>query len=114
MSFIRWFRISRALANRGYAVDIAVAKLPPAALRNRYGERGRLRFVKLGKVVWSEYDVVKTLFHQGFETLEKFGGDTHPFIVSKLGSVVDKEDRDDIFFFGESRRRLFAVQERIH
>jgi glycosyltransferase involved in cell wall biosynthesis len=69
--------------------------------------------VPLARVRWSDYDVVKTLFHIGFETLERFGGTGHPFIVSKLGSVVAPEDRPGIYFYGERRARLAAVQERL-
>jgi hypothetical protein len=73
----------------------------------------RLRRVPLERVQWHDYDVVKTLFHIGFETLERQGGADHPRIVSKLGSVVDREDRPGVYFYGARRRALFAVQERI-
>jgi hypothetical protein len=72
-----------------------------------------LRRIDLARVRWEEYDVVKTLFHLGFETLERFGGAQHPFIISKLGSVVGSEDRLGVYFFGAERQRLFAIQRRI-
>src|SRR5690606_15670005 len=73
----------------------------------------RLRRVPLARVRWRDYDVVKTPFHRGFETLERHGGAGHPRIVAKLGSVVDREDRPGVYFYGARRRALFAVQERI-
>jgi len=58
--------------------------------------------------------MVKTLFHMGFRTLERYGGGSHPFIVSKLGSVVGSTDRDGIYFYGRDRERMYRVQEQIH
>jgi hypothetical protein len=49
----------------------------------------------------------------GFETLESHGGDRHPFIIAKLGSVVGDRDRPGVYFYGEERRQLFEVQRRI-
>ena len=49
----------------------------------------------------------------GFETLADQGGADHPFIISKLGSVVAEQDRPDVFFFGDQRRRLHQTQLRI-
>jgi glycosyltransferase involved in cell wall biosynthesis len=124
MAYIRWLRISEALARCGHSGDLATNELlapeparspfptgPPAAER----EAGsRLRRVPLSSVRWPEYDAVKTLFNLGFQTLEAHGGAGHPFIISKLGSVVDVKDRDGIYFYGDYRRRLYAVQERIN
>src|SRR5262249_48952969 len=73
----------------------------------------RLRRVPLRSVRWDRYDVVKTEFHAGFETLERQGGAGHPCIVSNLGSVVDRDDADGVYFTGARRRALFAVQERL-
>ena len=117
MSYIRWLKISEALARIGHDVDIATAE--PAWRRPWWGRRDsiamapRLRRVPLAAVRWSDYDVVKTLFHIGFETLERFGGVTHPFIISKLGSVVAAEDMPGVYFYGATRERLASVQERI-
>ena len=72
-----------------------------------------LRRVPLGSVRWAEYDVVKTLFHSGFETLERYGGASHPFIISKLGSVVGGGDQPGCYFYGRYRSQLFATQQRI-
>jgi glycosyltransferase involved in cell wall biosynthesis len=114
MGYIRWLQMSAALARHGHEVDIATAEegwhdadsstIPIA--RN-------LRRVRLDRVRWNEYDVIKTLFHVGFETLERHGGARHPFIVSKLGSVVGPADMPGIYFYGERRARLFDVQIRI-
>lgn len=117
MSYIRWLKISEALARRGHQVDIATGEFGEMNWRRKkspilMGEN--LRRVPLSGIRWSDYDVVKTLFHAGFETLEKYGGERHPFIISKLGSVVGPEDRDGIYFYGKQRERLYATQKRIH
>jgi hypothetical protein len=63
---------------------------------------------------WRRYDIIKTLFHRGFQTLAQFGGDAHPFIVSKLGSVVGSDDGvEGVHFVGDERRGLYEVQQRI-
>lgn len=114
MAHIRWIKISEALARCGHQVDIATVEprwffsLPPL----RMGPN--LRRVSLASVRWQDYDVVKTLFNTGFETLEHYGGGRHPFIISKLGSVVGQRDMEGIYFYGEQRKHLFSVQERIH
>jgi hypothetical protein len=74
----------------------------------------RLRRVPLSRVSWHDYDVVKSLFHQGFETLERFGGAAHPFIIAKLGSVVGARDLPGIYFYGRQREKMFETQRRIH
>lgn len=115
MSYIRWLKISEALSRRGHQVDIATneftgwwRKRPPIQIGPN------LRRVPLQAVKWSDYDVVKTLFHKGFDTLESYGGDDHPFVISKLGSVVGPEDMAGIYFYGRIRRRLYSIQERIN
>jgi glycosyltransferase involved in cell wall biosynthesis len=70
--------------------------------------------VSLRDVRWDDYDVVKTEYHRGFDTLEQFGGTDHPCIVSHLGSMVAPEDRDGIHFYGDIRARLYATQQRIN
>ncbi len=114
MGHIRWRKISEALARLGHQVDMASAEL-----RLRLGARPvevapNLRRVPLSRVRWDEYDVVKTLFHQGFETLRRYGGDHHPFIIAKLGSVVGPSDLPGIYFYGAARARMFEVQRAIH
>ena len=108
MSGIRWLKISEALARAGHRVEMAIrgnaAPLPP---------QPNLRRVELEHVKWNDYDVVKTLFHHGFDVLEKYGGATHPFIISKLGSVVGARDMNGIFFYGRTRSKLFATQNKI-
>ncbi len=128
MSYVRWLKISEGLAALGHEVDVATRE--PSGLARAVGGRlarglgrearrdvvamvPRLRRVPLESVRWDDYEVVKTLFHLGFTTLERRGGAAHPCIVAKLGSVVDREDRPGIYFYGERRRALFAVQERI-
>jgi glycosyltransferase involved in cell wall biosynthesis len=58
--------------------------------------------------------VVKTLFHFGFRTLRAFGGSSHPFIISKLGSVVASTEEPGIHFHGKVRARLFRTQQQIY
>jgi glycosyltransferase involved in cell wall biosynthesis len=116
MSFIRWFKISEALARRGHQVDIATNEMAPFRWwrrRHPLSNQPNLRTISLRRVRWEDYDVVKTLFHVGFETLRKFGGVTHPFIISKLGSVVGSKDLDGIPFYGETRKRMLELQEKI-
>lgn len=113
MSYIRWRKISEALARLGHQVDIATAEL-----RFRLGHRTiqlapNLWKVPLARVRWSEYDVVKSLFHLGFQTLERHGGSGHPCIVSKLGSVVGPTDLEGIYFYGRQREQMYEVQQRI-
>ncbi|HEY3306283.1 MAG TPA: hypothetical protein VGL70_22410 [Candidatus Binatia bacterium] len=114
MSYIRWLKISEALARRGHSVDLAtneprwwLRRAPVAMAQN-------LKRVPIAKVRWKDYDVVKTLFHVGFDTLETYGGDRHPFIISKLGSIVAPQDAEGIYFYGRVRKRLYATQEKIH
>lgn len=108
MAGIRWLKISEALARSGHHVDMAIrgdaAALPA---------HPNLRRVHLETVDWNAYDVVKTLFHLGFQVLEKYGGAKHPFIISKLGSVVGQRDMHGIYFYGRTRRNLYATQTRI-
>lgn len=110
MSLIRWLKISEALAGHGHQVDIATNE---AALKAPVSMGPNLRRVPLRKVRWPDYDVVKTVFHMGFETLREHGGDEHPFIISKLGSVVAGQDRPDVFFYGDERQGLYETQLRI-
>jgi glycosyltransferase involved in cell wall biosynthesis len=114
MGVIRWLKISEALARRGHTVHIATNETLPAAFEKDARAEGlSLQRVSLRDVRWSDYDVVKTLFDLGFETLEAHGGAAHPFIISKLGSVVDSRDRQGIYFYGNYREHLFAIQARI-
>lgn len=115
MSYIRWFKISQALAQHGHEVDIALPDgtahwpIDPVLLGDE--QVGR---VPLSGVRWSGYDVVKTLFNRGIDTLSHFGGDKHPFIISKLGSMVGPEDRPGIHFYGDVRKEMFAAQCKIN
>jgi glycosyltransferase involved in cell wall biosynthesis len=111
MSHIRWLKIAETLASLGHQVDIATMENIP--LESPIQMAPNLRRISLSNVQLSDYDVVKTVFHHGFETLEAMGGTGHPFIISKLGSVVGPEDREGIYFYGQTRANLFAIQERI-
>ena len=116
MSCIRWIKISEALANFGHKVDITTNEPRWSTWWKRKSPihmNENLRRIPISKVTWSQYDIVKTLFHKGFEALEKFNGTNHPFIISKLGSVVGPRDLDGIYFYGEYREKLYRCQERI-
>jgi glycosyltransferase involved in cell wall biosynthesis len=109
MSVIRWRRISEALAALGHQVDV-IANCSRGSADFAPG----CRLVPLRDADWGRYDVVKTLFHRGFETLERAGGQDHPFLICKLGSVVGSDDAvPGVHFIGEERATLFATQLRI-
>ena len=114
MSGIRWQKISEALARLGHDVDIATheARWQQDPTPVPMGEA--LRRVPLAGLKWPDYDVVKTLFDRGFETLTRFGGTRHPCVISKLGSVVGPRDMPGIYFYGEVRQRLYDVQVKVH
>lgn len=113
MAAIRWYRMSAELAALGHEVDILHGRYKWRIRQPTRKIGPRLREVPLRKGRRQRYDVVKTLFHRGFETAERFGLDDHPFVISKLGSVVAPEDRDGIYFYGRQRERLFETQQRI-
>jgi glycosyltransferase involved in cell wall biosynthesis len=109
MDFTRWLRISEALACLGYRVDMIInsgrCPVPRSPL---------LRYVPYASFDWRQYDIVKTLFHRGFDALCEAGGGDHPFIISKLGSVVGNSDATEgVHFFNEERARLYETQQRI-
>lgn len=112
MGIIRWLRISEAIASYGHQVDLAVGRVRWPWQQTAPGAP-RVRRVALRGLKWDRYDAVKTLFHRGFETLERFGGARHPRIIAKLGSVVAEEDRPGICFYGARRERLYRTQARI-
>jgi glycosyltransferase involved in cell wall biosynthesis len=115
MAYIRWLKISESLSRLGHRVDIATNETfkwwRPGKFPVQVGEN--LRRVSLRAVRWADYDVVKTLFHTGFDTLEKRRGTGHPFIISKLGSIVAPEERDGIYFYGAYREKLYSTQKKI-
>jgi glycosyltransferase involved in cell wall biosynthesis len=73
----------------------------------------RLREIPFKLARWEDYQVVKTFFHRGFESLVAEGGGDHPFIISKLGSVVGREQTPGVHFYGAVREKLFATQVEI-
>ncbi|MCI0413247.1 glycosyltransferase [bacterium] len=111
MSYIRWLKIAERLAALGHQVDIA--SIEPIPEKSPILMGPNLRRISLKNVHWQDYDVVKTVFHRGFETLEFFGGTGHPFIISKLGSVVASHDMEGVYFYGELRKELYETQLRI-
>ena len=110
MSFIRWHRISEALARLGHQVDIANNK-PSIKFPVQIGDN--VRMVPISRVDWSAYDVVKTAYWSGFKTLETYGGLEHPFIISRLGTVVGPQDIDQIFFYGKKREEGYFYQQKM-
>ena len=114
MSYIRWLKVSEALARCGHQVDIATNEWNWWQRKSPIHMSNNLRRVPLSRIDWNDYDVVKTLFHFGFDTLEAYGGRNHPFIIAKLGSVVGAEDLEGIYFYGDGRRKLYSIQEKIN
>jgi glycosyltransferase involved in cell wall biosynthesis len=109
MDVIRWRRVAEGLADLGFDVDL-VGDGPGVPTE----PRPTLRTVPWSHVDWSRYDVVKTLFHLGFRHFLEAGGAGHPFVISKLGSVVGPTDEvAGVHFFGEARAKLWAIQEAI-
>jgi Glycosyl transferases group 1 len=109
MAAIRWLRISQHLARLKFRVDV-IADTPARSAQRS----DNLRFVRPSEFHPADYDVVKTLFHLGYETLSAAGGGMHPFIISKLGSVVGAEDGiPGVHFLGEKRQRLYETQVQI-
>jgi glycosyltransferase involved in cell wall biosynthesis len=113
MGYIRWYRMSEALASLGHEVDIASAELSRRLLRKTEALASNLRIVPITQVRWREYEAVKTLFHSGFQTLERHGGADHPFLIAKLGSMVGPTDMHGVYFYGRQREAMYRVQERI-
>jgi glycosyltransferase involved in cell wall biosynthesis len=109
MAPIRWVRIYQHLARLGFQVDVIADAAAWSAQR-----ADNLRFVPRPDFHPADYDVIKTLFHRGFETLAAAGGTGHPFIISKLGSVVGAVDGiPGVHFLGEERQRLYDTQVQI-
>jgi len=115
MSYIRWYKISEALARLGHRVDMAIPDPFGEWIKNSRSSNGNnVRKIPLSNIKWKDYDVVKTLFDLGIETLESYGGINHPFIISKLGSVVGSEDMEGVYFYGDIRKKLYQTQEKIN
>jgi hypothetical protein len=110
MNTVRWTRISESLANRGFKVDMIITSndaLCPT--------RPNLHRVPFSKVIWKNYPVIKTLYHTGYQALVEEGVERHPFVISRLGSVVgSSDDVPGVHFFKDERRKLYEVQLQIH
>lgn len=110
MDTIRWLRVAEGLADCGFAVDLIADGPVDLAV-----PRPTLTVVPWAQVDWSRYDVVKTLFHWGFRRFLDAAGAGHPFVISKLGSVVGPtDDVAGVHFFGEERSGLWEIQRAIH
>src|SRR5689334_6352156 len=114
MARIQQVEMARELARLGHDVDIATAELSLLVKRRPVIMGERLRRIYLSRVRWDEYDVVETNCHQGWETLVRYGGANHPFVIAKIDSVVGPQDMDGIYFYGRSRERMFATQRAVH
>jgi hypothetical protein len=108
MAGIRWFRMAEALARRGHQIDIVINRRQAPEMI-----APRLREIPFKLARWENYHVVKTFFHRGFDSLTAEGGGDHPFIISKLGSVVGREETAGVHFHGAVRERLYATQTAI-
>lgn len=107
MDTVRWIRISEGFADKGYQVDMIVN------IKARAKQIGpNLRMVPYSQVDWNKYDVIKTLFHCGFKSLIEECKD-HPFIISKLGSVVGSEEIEGVHFHNDKRKELYNIQREI-
>jgi hypothetical protein len=110
MDQLRWLRISESLANLGYRVDLIV--------NTKHGlvKRGpNLRCVPYSMVNWKQYSIIKTLFPIGFQSIVCEGADDHPFIISKLGTVVGNNDSiDGVYFFNEERESRYEIAKQIN
>ena len=104
MDRIRFRRMAEAFARAGHHVDIVRrrGKIVPLG--------PRLRMVPARGIRWDRYDVVKTSLHKGFNHLLVNGGADHPFIISKLGSVVAGSPRPGVHFFGRQHEFLLGMQ----
>ncbi len=104
-----WKRVAQGLAARGHSVDlIAGTQGCPRRLAVH------LRSVPYTEAHWHRYDAILTFFDRGFTNLMDYGGVPHPRIISNLGSVVGASDGvPGVYFYGERRKWLYSVQERI-
>jgi hypothetical protein len=114
MARIQQLEIARVLAKRGHDVDIATAELSLQFRRQPIAMGERLRRVFLPRVRWNEYDVIETNCHQGWETLVRYGGSDHPFVIAKIDSVVGPHDMAGVYFTGRDRERMYATQRAVH
>ena len=110
MATTRWVLISQALQRLGYDVDMILdgsgdfAPYAPA-----------VRCVSWSEFDWRRYDIIKTLFHRGFDALCEVGGHKHPLIISNPGPVVgDRDGIEGVHFFGTEREALYETRKRIH
>lgn len=110
MDTIRWVRVSERLAAAGFRVDMIVgagARLSP--------RHPNLRYVTAAEADWSAYDVIKTLYPRGFRELLQAGGGSHPFIISRLASVVGATDSvPGVHFLGPERQERYEIAQQIH
>ena len=109
MDTVRWLKISEALAKLGYQVDMVTNEASQKIIQMA----PNLRRVPYNKINWRDYQVVKTLFPEGFCSLEKAGGANHPFIISKT-TVVGRKNEPGVYFKGWTRWRLFSILRRIN
>jgi glycosyltransferase involved in cell wall biosynthesis len=109
MEHLRFRKIAEELANLGFAVDFIVNHNDEVIPLDN-----NMRFVSYKSAQWEAYDIIKTTTHKGFEFLSKIGADDHPFIISKLGSVVGSHDEiPGVYFFKKNRQQLYETQKKI-
>jgi glycosyltransferase involved in cell wall biosynthesis len=109
MNTVRWLRISEGLAAAGFQVDMIVG--PGTDLKPTHRN---MRLVAQSKVDWGRYDVIKTEYQRGFQELVAAGGGCHPFIISRLASVVgSRDDVPGVYFFGADRDERYVVLHEI-
>ncbi len=110
MDTVRWVRISESLADLGFKVDMVINGR--GALRP---QSSNLRYVSFSEVKWAEYDIIKTLYHRGHQTITEEGVTNHPFIISRIASVVgSSDDTEGVHFYKDERKRLYELQMKVH
>ena len=109
MDTIRWLRISEGLAKLGYQVDMVTNEKDQSVINVAHN----LRRVPYSRVDWQNYNIVKTLFHEGFRSLERARGANHPFIICKT-PVVDPKSQVDANLKPWSKWYLLWIQGRIN
>lgn len=106
MDMVRWLKVSEALARRGYQVEMITNEKSNRVININ----ANFRRVPMTQFNWQNYDIIKTLFHEGFETLKKLKGTNHPFIISKI-PPVNFSDLTNFRFL--SLLRLFYLQNQV-
>jgi len=113
MNWIRWLRVGEALARLGYKTDLIYNGYISKSIRQLIEKTPNLGIKSALLLNWNKYDVLKILFHKGFQHLRYFNGIKHPFIITSLGSVFASHDQEGIYFFGKRRKDPYLIQNEL-